>query len=1221
MTILSGDIVLAKSQVMDDVPEGGGAPVAGIIIDNASNGIFNDISEADRAGGRVNLRKLFASVRTANIDGYFGANMIVADPPNDPNLSITLFSTNDSFDTRDDAQSRIEAYLSVGSGYAGYLSGDHIAGQSAIILLQRNELALPTTGMTLVLQKNAGLSSFAEQYVRITRVTSIVRTFTDQQGDFQRTEVTAYISDPLLYDFPGFDATRLDYAMNYTGKTKTFNTVVADAARYFGIVPLTAVAHIGDFTVNASDIFTQIVPSTRIESPITDARMNQQAAALVEAGSSFVQNITGIFSSTVSLFVGGGILPSSFTLVRGAITITDKGGTLVSNAAQVGTIDYANGRLLLQTDLFGTGSGTHTVTYKPAQAPSLVSESIGVPVTAANQRLTWVLNATPIPARASLQISYRSQAHWYVLTDDGTGSVTGSDSSLGAGMINFTTGTVSITLGALPDVGSQIIMSWGPGPLSQPASSIKPLVPTGLTAQGFAKNIQLPSAITAGTVSISWNDGTPRVATDTGGGSVTGAATGAVNYTTGVIEVSPNVLPAPGTSIVVTYKDASQQIVPVPNFTDGGTTWNFSVGTSSKPGSMKLAVYVNYLTRDYPGVDVARTYVMEVFDDGNGILYVMNNIGTLYVGTIDYTSHVMVLNKSVVGFTSLQPTFAITEVSPAEGSIPAVTKVSQTGTEVRNLTLHFSNGVTNPTDFPQTSWAWWTGSVLGAAQTTYTGPDGTTKTFNSAFDELFLKGVIGIGDPASQPARISRFSLGANSYFSQGTDIMTGLVSSTGSGTKVGALSTQLTHQGSLAGNLLTTWASGGSPIPTNQIGATAPPVAGNLTPMLVNSVTFRTAIAPLFNGGFTISGSMGPTAGENGVRVPGASFNVTADENGIITSNNVTGTVDYASGVITLHFRQQIPLSPPGTYQTAGAQADTLRYNAVGYSYIPLDANILGLNPVRLPPDGRVPIFRAGSFAVMGHTGVIGPAPVSNGQVIDCGRVRLSRVRVIGADNGVINTGYTADLEAGLVTIVSTAGWAQPVTIEHRIEDMALVSDAQISGQVTFTRAITHDYPLGSYVSSALMAGDMHARVSLTFDQQTWTNVWSDSLIGSAATGTFDTISHPLTITNSGSLTERWALVFTSTVAFNIIGEHVGVIGTGNTSVDSAPLNPATGAPYFTVPYAGWGLGWTPGNVLRFNTVGAEFPIWVIRTIQQGPATVDGDSFQLAVRGDVDKP
>lgn len=1210
MTILSGDIVLAKSQSMDDVPEGGGAPVAAVIIDNSSNGIFNDISEIDRAGGRVNLRKLFASIRTANVDGYFGANIIVAEPPLDPNVSVTLFSTNDSFDVRNDARSRIEAYLSVGASYAGLLFGDHIAGQSAIILLQRTNLELPTTGTTLVLQKNQGLSTFFEQFVRITRVTSRLRTFTDSQGDFTRTEVTLFLSDSLLSDFPGSDAARIDTGAATAGKTKIFSTVVADAARYFGVVPLTAIASIGDFSVNASDIFTQIVPSTRIETPITDSRMNQQSAALVAAGGEFVQNINTIFNTTTVMFVGGGILPGSLRLLRGAIMITDKGGKLISNAVQVGTIDYTNGRLSLLTDLFGGSAALHVVTYTPARAPTIVSESIGIPVTAANQRLSWVFNAEPIPSRASVQISYRAQANWYTLTDDGSGAVSGSDSSLGAGSVNFTTGTVSATLGALPDVGSQIILAWAPGALAQSASSVAPSRPPATTAQGFAKNIQLPTAITRGTVSISWYEGGEMVATDSNGVLI-GSATGTINYATGRIELSPNLLPMPNRTLVVGYKDAVAQKVSTGGFIDGGSSWTTTLPAPIKPGSLRMALYCSYNVRRYPGIDVSTASVIELLDQGDGSLAVPNNTAMAAVGAVNYATGQVSINKGASGYASLQPTFDTTVVlQPALSGETSVTKTSQSGVELRIVSLNFLNGINSPFDFRPTNWAWWSGPILGAAESIYTGTDGNATSFTTSFDQLFLKGVVPAGSSAA-PATIDRFTLGPTDHFLQGTDILAGLVASTGQGTKVGSVATQQTATGSLPGVLLTTWPVAVSSVPLSQFGTTTPPVAGTTTPMLISTITFRTAIAPLFNGGFTISGAKASSNGPNGVQVPGISFTATADENGNISSNgegDITGKIDYLSGVGTLTFNNP-------------AQADSLRYNAVGFSYIPLDANILGLNPVRLPPDGRVPIFRAGGFAVIGHTGKIGPVILSNGQVIDAGRVRLSRVRVIGSDNRVINTGYTADLEAGLITIVSIAGWSQPVTIEHRIEDTILVSDAQISGQITGTRAITHDYPLGSFISSAVAAGDMRARVSLTFDQQSWANMFSDTLVGSSATGTFDTISHPITITNAGSLTERWAIVFTSSLAFNVIGEHVGVIGVGTINTDMAPLNPATSAPYFNVPALGWGLGWVPGNVLRFNTVGAEFPLWVIRTIQQGPATVNSDSFQIAVRGDVDNP
>ena len=67
--------------------------------------------------------------------------------------------------------------------------------------------------------------------------------------------------------------------------------------------------------------------------------------------------------------------------------------------------------------------------------------------------------------------------------------------------------------------------------------------------------------------------------------------------------------------------------------------------------------------------------------------------------------------------------------------------------------------------------------------------------------------------------------------------------------------------------------------------------------------------------------------------------------------------------------------------------------------------------------------------------------------------------------------------------------------------------------------------------------------------------------------------------------------------------------------------INPATGTPYFTIPETGWGIGWATGNILRINTVGAMFPVWVARTIQQGPEAGIDYRFTLLTRGDVDRP
>jgi hypothetical protein len=401
--------------------------------------------------------------------------------------------------------------------------------------------------------------------------------------------------------------------------------------------------------------------------------------------------------------------------------------------------------------------------------------------------------------------------------------------------------------------------------------------------------------------------------------------------------------------------------------------------------------------------------------------------------------------------------------------------------------------------------------------------------------------------------------------------------------------------------------------------------------PGTIATVVFTTQIAPLKPGGLVLSV----------VDMTGTQLVITGAIDGSVSGPHAHGQIDYETGQCEVSFGDYVLDSgltaaeklewwyDANDIRTDGkiwkpwpVDPSTLRYNCVAYAYLPLDAGILGLDPVRLPQDGRVPIFRPGSFAVVGHTGEVGPATVINGQVINCGRPRLSRVRVIDLNGAVINTGYTANLEAGTITVNDITGWTQPVVFEHRVEDMAMVSDVDIGGKISFTRQITHEYPVpGSYLSSALVAGDLRARVSLMFDQVTWGNVWSDVVSGSAATGTFNQVGNPIEVVNSGALDERWAVVFTSTTAFNVMGEHVGVIATGNTSTDCSPINPASGTPYFTIPALGWGLGWATGNVMRFNTIGSYFPVWVARTIQQGPETVPNDSFTLLIRGDVDRP
>jgi hypothetical protein len=1230
LTISAGDIKLIASSVMDDVPEGGGAPSATIIEDATSNTIFPDISELDRAGGRVNLRKVFAQVRTADTDGFFGANIIVAEPFEDPRVSATLFATGDVFDRRSEAAARMESYLARGAAYPGLLFGDHLEGQSVVMLLQRNEEPLPIIGKTFVLTKNQGLANEFAQFVRVTAVSSMVRTFEDDKGEFKRTQVICNISDQLQADFNGFEAARFNVGIDYTGKTRVSDTVIADAARYYGVVPITSAVAIGDFTVQAASIFTQLVPSTRIEVPIADARMNQQSAALVKAGDTFSRNITTSWNTATRMFVGGGILPGSLTVSASAITVRDKGGLLVNATDdQVGIIDYANGVLTLSTNVYGAGQQTFAVNYTPAFTPILVAESFSAAVTTESQRLSWVFTLDPPPARGSLQISYRSGGTWYVLSDDGSGALRGSTSSIGAGTLNESTGTVTVTLGALPDAGSSIIAVCQPAAASLPIATVDASGPS--LPRRFGKLMTLNRAIKPGTLSLTWNDGGAKSATDTAG-VLTGDATGTVNYATGIVDFRPNNLPEVNTNISVALTETAATTNNIASFGDGGTVWTATLPANQKANSVELSVVAQIPSSNGSGSSTTKRISLRITDNGSGSLRASGASGFVTVGTINYVSGAITLQKTVTaGYSATIPVYSPQTFSVAAGGYSE----RLVGYFTSPSPLVILNGP-GAEQIPAPEWAWWLGSQGNAVEVRASGADTVLFTGSVAMDNIFLPANAGgYGSTTQFSLDIQNFDFAGGYYVKSGGTIVVNPNASTGVGTTVGSASLV----GGMAGVLLTTWPAGASSLVTRIAGATQPPL-GLGTPLVVTSATFRTAVSPLVNSGFQIAGTFA---------VSGATFTATPNSAGAVISGTavvgstpgsygVFGKVDFEQGIAVLYFGRRVPVSmaaDPGvvdltdlglagvTYvQQYQVRADTLRYNATGYSYLPLDPDILGLNPVRLPADGRVPIFRQGTFAVLGHTGTVGPTTVANAQVINCGRTRLSRVRVVGNNGVIINTGYTADLDAGTVTFTNVAGYSQPVTVEHRIEDTALVSNAQITGQISFTRPSTHVYPVpGSYISSALVAGDVRARVQPAFDQVSWTNEWRDSPIGNSATGSYNDTLHPIVTTNAGALTERWALIFTNTTAFNVVGEHVGVIGTGNTGVDLAPLNPSTGQPYFTLQSEGWGLGWSVGNVLRFNTVGATVPVWVARTILQGPETVVSDDFTILVRGDVDRP
>lgn len=383
-------------------------------------------------------------------------------------------------------------------------------------------------------------------------------------------------------------------------------------------------------------------------------------------------------------------------------------------------------------------------------------------------------------------------------------------------------------------------------------------------------------------------------------------------------------------------------------------------------------------------------------------------------------------------------------------------------------------------------------------------------------------------------------------------------------------------------------------------------------TPVKVRAF-YQTAIAATQTVAFRLEGA--PLVSQSvQIKLPTFYGNVVLNSTalGALTGVGASGTIDYQTGFCTL------------TCSTGGFfTAEPILMSGVSVKRVPLDKNLIGVDPVRMPSDGRVPIVSAGQMVVIHHTAALElPLGLTSGQVCAMGRTNLAWIEVHDATGARIpEDRFTVNTASGNLTWanpINLAGFVEPLTARHRIEEMRLVTDVQFTGEITLARPLLRDFAAGTQVSSVLEFGDLQARQSALFRQSAWTGVWQDTVIGSTPAASYNDVAHPLALSNTGAIPQRWALVFTSAAAFNVLSEDYGQIATGNTSSPVAPINPATGTPYFTLDPAGWSAGWAAGNVLRFNTEGILAPFWLIRTTQIDPDGFGDDDFRVELRGDI---
>ncbi|MDF0533669.1 hypothetical protein PY479_05165 [Shewanella sp. A32] len=330
--------------------------------------------------------------------------------------------------------------------------------------------------------------------------------------------------------------------------------------------------------------------------------------------------------------------------------------------------------------------------------------------------------------------------------------------------------------------------------------------------------------------------------------------------------------------------------------------------------------------------------------------------------------------------------------------------------------------------------------------------------------------------------------------------------------------------------------------------------------------------------------------------------LSASADSNGDITGTGVTGTI--VGKVVSMSFTQDVDLT-------------TLRYDISEITTITPPPELYGLNPLRLPSGGVVPIFTAWTPITVEDTAV---QVVSNPTIGATYNVRTAArfVDITDATGAslwtVDDAHYSHNTATGVVTINSDfSGFTAPFVLTDSIGEQALVTDVQ-DGKLQLSAPLANDYPVGAIVASVQNLGDLQAYVGPVRDMTAWANNWDQD--GAAATGSLNVVDNPIEVFNNTSINEDWVLIFTSSTAFRCVGKNIGQIATGDTLNDFAPINPLTQAPYFVIRQGAFGGGWNTGEAIRFATFAASKPVMLLRSVASGHSEITTDRAILAFRG-----
>jgi hypothetical protein len=551
MTLVTDNLKIMKSERAT-----GGRMSGNPVVDGQTNNLFPNVATVDHWAGSVEIRKAFAFVDSNSTDELLRSFLVVTKPPTNPAATVAIFSTEDWFDFVGSHQAYLTNYLSTGQRLSWWPMGNQKKDSPILLLWGRLEATIPEAGKTYVITGDEGLPTEYSQAVQVTEVTYHTETFYDRNKDqdFNRRVALVRLAVPLRYTFAGTEPTlESPSSLNSTFR----ETIVADASRVYGVTALSDAISAGDYLLPVESIYAQVVPASIQETVAVDQTAAARSATLVPSAAGDVEFPFALdFGPGVNIHLGSPSAPGSVTITAGNATLTESGGQLYSGGTVIGTVDSETGIVsaVAGAPLY---TGPKTVRFQPAASTAAPRQSASIAITPANRGKAFVLTLPSRPAAGSLLIAYMAGGQWYELRDNGDGTITGTNSAFGAAQLSALN-TLSMSLGAPPDVGTRIMVWWGVDvyTLDRSAEVLPKAAIEITTAQAFP-----PGGLT-----LEWVvDSVAKSATDDGAGALTGDATGTVDYASKQIVMRPTVLPPKGTPITVRITPTASA---VESFTD-----------------------------------------------------------------------------------------------------------------------------------------------------------------------------------------------------------------------------------------------------------------------------------------------------------------------------------------------------------------------------------------------------------------------------------------------------------------------------------------------------------------------------------------------------------------------------------------------------------------------------------------------------------------------------